>query len=412
MLDLRKLSLAALLLAVAHPAIAEEDMRTISGQLSYPERIALTPESIAVVEFRTGDAQQVQAQTRFSSGGRQVPLPFALQVPADTAGSIRGAIWSAGRPAWVSDSLAIEVGDDPLEVGTLALQPFSPKRHSTVMRCGQTEVQINLADDHAQMRVDDETFALFPLPAASGAKFAAQQDPDTFFWAKGNHALVSLAGNALPECEPAVPVEKTSFVARGNEPGWRLEISGDQLQLSLDYGTREISDQLPTPVSTGDVRVYQLPEQALSIRISDHLCSDSMTGMPYPSTVALEVDDQRLTGCGGDPRALLEGPEWTVKALAGEPLPGAVKVTINFLENDRVAGSSGCNRFMGGYQLSGEGLSFSPIATTRMACPEAPKMQIEQRFLGLLRAVIRFEITPSGELLLITAEDERIRAER
>ena len=34
------------------------------------------------------------------------------------------------------------------------------------------------------------------------------------------------------------------------------------------------------------------------------------------------------------------------------------RVTILFLEEDRVAGSASCNRFMGGYKLTGEGLSF------------------------------------------------------
>ena len=34
----------------------------------------------------------------------------------------------------------------------------------------------------------------------------------------------------------------------------------------------------------------------------------------------------------------------------------------------RVAGSDGCNRLMGGYQLSGDVLQFTQMASTRMAC--------------------------------------------
>lgn len=204
---------------------------------------------------------------------------------------------------------------------------------------------------------------------------------------------------------------ETPFRARGNEPGWMLEFSDEQLQLSLDYGARELEATLPAPVVTDGTRVYQLPEQNLSIRISEHPCNDSMTGMPYPSTVVLEFEDRRLNGCGGEPSALLAGDEWTVRSLAGEPVPDEVSVTIHFLDDDRVAGSSGCNRFMGGYALTGEGLSFGQIAGTMMACPEQ-QMETEQRFLALLQAVNRFAIAPDGGLLLITADEERISAER
>ncbi|MEA3641321.1 MAG: META domain-containing protein [Lamprobacter sp.] len=407
---LRALSLVYLLVGANGLAVAEADTRTISGQLAYLQRVALTPDSIAVVEFRA-DNGQLQGETRFASEGRQVPLPFALQVPNGTKGEIRGAIWSAGRPAWVSDPVAIAAGDEPLEIGTVRLQPPSPTGFRTLMRCGETEIEIESLDDHLRLHVDGKTLDLFPTPAASGAKFTAKDDPETFFWSKGNSALVSLDGDNLPECLAAVPVEKAPFRARGNEPGWNLAMRGEQLDLSLDYGTREIKTQLPEPVETNATRVYSLPEQNLSIRISEHTCSDTMTGMPYPSTVELEIEDQRLTGCGGEPRALLEGPEWTVSSLDGEPVPDEVSVTINFLDDNRVAGSSGCNRFMGGYTLTGEGLSFGQIAGTMMACPDL-QMQTEQRFLGLLQAVNRFEATPDGGLQLITTDNKRISAER
>lgn len=410
MSHLRVFALMPVLLASVSPLSAEPETRTISGQLSYMQRIALGPDSLAVVEFRNDD-DEVLGETRFNSEGRQVPLPFALHVPINIDGQVQGAIWSAGRPTWVSDPVAIEAGDEPLEIDTLLLQPFTPMGFSTVMRCGETDIEIGFIDDHARLRVDGETIDLFPVPAASGAKFTAPDDPDTFFWSRGTSALVSLAGERLPECVSAVPTKAPSFRGRGNEPGWSLRITGDQLQLSLDYGKREIETQLPPPASSDGVKVYQLPDEDINIRISDQLCNDSMTGMPYPSTVALEVQGQRLNGCGGEPRALLEGPEWTIKALAGEPLPDDVSVTIQFLDDDRVAGNSGCNRFMGGYELTGEGISFGRLAGTMMACPE-PQMQTEQRFLEQLQAVVRFEVLPDQGLALVTTDGKQILAER
>jgi heat shock protein HslJ len=312
----------------------------------------------------------------------------------------------------VSDPVTIAAGDGPLDLGDLRLEMLSPGSFKTLMRCGETEIELEQVDEQLlRLRVDGQTIELVPVAAASGAQYAAKDDPVTSLWSKGHNAQLSLAGKALPECLPAVPVEQAPFKARGNEPGWNLTISGDRLQLTHAYGAEEIKARLPKPQVTDQGRLYQLPEQNLSLRISEHPCADSMTGMPYPNSVQVELADQQLTGCGGEPKALLEGAEWQVRSIAGEAVPDQVSVSIQFLDNDRVAGSSGCNRFMGGYQLTGEGLSFGQLASTMMACVD-PQMQTEQRFLGLLRSVSRFEISEQGELVLIGAEEQRIIAER
>jgi heat shock protein HslJ len=66
---------------------------------------------------------------------------------------------------------------------------------------------------------------------------------------------------------------------------------------------------------------------------------------------------------------------------------------------------------MGGYSLSGEGFSIDRIGSTMMAYPE-PQMAFEQRFLALLEAVARFDITPEGDLVLLTQDGQEIRARR
>lgn len=114
---------------------------------------------------------------------------------------------------------------------------------------------------------------------------------------------------------------------------------------------------------------------------------------------------------GGKAPALLEGPEWTVSTLDGEPVPQPAKVTIQFLEGERVAGNSGCNRFQGSYSGSRDSLSFGPLMGTRMACPQ-PQMAVESRFFGLMQQVAGFEITADGTLVLETDDGKRILAER
>lgn len=66
----------------------------------------------------------------------------------------------------------------------------------------------------------------------------------------------------------------------------------------------------------------------------------------------------------------------------------------------RVSGSSGCNRLIGTFVVDGSGLTFGPLAGTRMACPE-PAMELEQRFHAALTAVTSYSI--EGEVLTLLA---------
>ncbi len=67
-------------------------------------------------------------------------------------------------------------------------------------------------------------------------------------------------------------------------------------------------------------------------------------------------------------------------------------------EEQRVAGSTGCNRLMGGYRLEGQALSFGQMATTRMACMEG--MDTEQAFLATLEQVAGWKV--DGQTLTLT----------
>jgi heat shock protein HslJ len=201
------------------------------------------------------------------------------------------------------------------------------------------------------------------------------------------------------------------FTAQGNEPGWSLRISGTRLQLDLDYGARQIEAELPSAVEGEGTITYRLADEDVGVTIRERLCRDDMTGMPYPAEVTIETGGRTLRGCGGESRSLLDGPEWAVALLDGAPLPEGVSISIMFLEDDRVAGHSGCNRFMGGYQLTGEGLSFGQLAGTMMACPP-PQMEVEREFLTLMGEVVRFDRNDDGALVLETASGQRIVAER
>lgn len=85
----------------------------------------------------------------------------------------------------------------------------------------------------------------------------------------------------------------------------------------------------------------------------------------------------------------LAGTQWVLAGEAGRHAPA-----LRF-DAGRVAGSGGCNRFNGRYELAGDALTLSPLAATRMACP-AEIMKKEQAFFAMLAEVRRAELGDGG----------------
>lgn len=108
------------------------------------------------------------------------------------------------------------------------------------------------------------------------------------------------------------------------------------------------------------------------------------------------------------PAAALEGTEWRLADIGGQPSPGGAESTRHpgftlIAEGRKVQGLAGCNRMNGTYQLDGQKLKFGPLATTRMACPD---MQTETAFLNALEATTRYEV--SGSSLTLYGADTAV----
>ena len=108
------------------------------------------------------------------------------------------------------------------------------------------------------------------------------------------------------------------------------------------------------------------------------------------------------------PAAALEGTEWRLVDIGGQPSPAGADSTRHpgftlLADGRKVQGSAGCNRMTGTYQLDGQKLKFGPLATTRMACPA---MQTETAFLKALEATTRYEV--SGSSLTLYGADTAV----
>mgnify|MGYP001233308182 CR=1 FL=1 len=386
---LPRLAPAALAACLAAAAAAAEPARTVTGEAACDECAALPEDAFLRVELRDASGA-LFAESGVRAAGRDAPLPFALAAP-EAGGALRAAIEIDGETRWRSEAIAIPPGATDLDLGAARLSPFVPMRFVSRLRCGPEEVLVGVLDGAVAMEARGARHVFAPAPAGSGAKSARADDADTWLWTKGETAMVSLAGEELPECRLAPTIQAPEFRAGGNEPGWSLEVGEGRAALTLDYGAVRREGPLPPPGRDGAATILVSGPLDMVARIEDRLCHDDATGMPHPATVEIETGGRRLLGCGGAPLSLLLG-EWRVEGIEG--------ATLAFRTGGAAGGRSGCNAWRAGYRLTGEGLGFGEIVSTRMACA-GEAMAAEGRLFAALGEVAGFDVAPDGAVLLL-----------
>jgi heat shock protein HslJ len=198
-----------------------------------------------------------------------------------------------------------------------------------------------------------------------------------------------------------------SLTAGGNEPGWQVEITDGAITFSTMDGVAVSVEPVPPATTANEVAVYSATVEGrpFSLVVADKICSDTMTGMPFPKTVVVIIGDQKFIGCGGDSLSLLLG-DWKIEEIGGQGVIAGSDASVAFDLHGSIHGNSSCNRFFGSFTLTGEGLTISETGGTMMAC-DPGLMDQEQRFLSALEAVRRFESRPDGRLRLV-GEDGRV----
>lgn len=109
-----------------------------------------------------------------------------------------------------------------------------------------------------------------------------------------------------------------------------------------------------------------------------------------------------LAGCASapPPQPSIVGL-WLAEEVAGAPVASDAHITLSLYGNGRAVGHAGCNNYTGGFKRAGDGISFGPLISTKMAC--APEiMSLEQSYLATLAAATRAERRPDGMLALTT----------
>lgn len=409
---MRRVSALLLVLALgpAGPLLADGvNTRLITGSLGYLQRIALPPEAEALV-VAEGRFGAMLGEVILDPDGQQVPLPFKMTVPAGLSGEVSAVIRVYGRARWVLEGLEFEAGRDPVDLGALTLEPVSPLTFATEYVCGDTPVMVGVLDRRLVLRVEGREITLEQVRAASGARYEAPGEADTFVWNKGDALTVRVDGRDFPECTKVPPDDKAPYRAQGNEPGWHVALDPETATVVADYGDITRETARPAVQVVPGAYEFDMPDIGAILRIEEQLCHDDATGMPHPDTARLTLDDRSLRGCGGAPADLLTEDLWRITALGESELVDPERLSLNFLAPDRVAGSSGCNRVIGSFNLTGEGLQFGTMGSTMMACDD-PLMEQERRMLDALEQVMRFDISEDGTLLLIGGPDDSVLLE-
>lgn len=98
--------------------------------------------------------------------------------------------------------------------------------------------------------------------------------------------------------------------------------------------------------------------------------------------------------------------EWVLEDISGKGVVDMSHSTLTITSDGKLAGNSGCNRYVGNFSSSGSRLAVAHVAGTRMACPPA-LMEQEKSFLHTLEKAASMRIR-NGLLLVFDVDGREI----
>ncbi|MGE0044430.1 MAG: META domain-containing protein [Hyphomonadaceae bacterium] len=124
------------------------------------------------------------------------------------------------------------------------------------------------------------------------------------------------------------------------------------------------------------------------------------------SLAALFLLASCATSPGGAARDQLAGTSWTARSIQNESLAQDAGVTIQFGEQYRVSGNTGCNDYYGVYVVRDGQFVARNIGATERACEDAAVMAREGRLLEILNQSESMVVDANGQLV-VTGEEGR-----
>ena len=114
-----------------------------------------------------------------------------------------------------------------------------------------------------------------------------------------------------------------------------------------------------------------------------------------------------LAGCSESQNLAETG--WRLDSLGEAGVVVDAVVTLDFVDDGRLTGETGCNSFNGPYQSDGDASSIGPLAVTRAACPDPARAAMETAYLAALERAETYRI--DEHVLTFYGQNDRVLAE-
>jgi heat shock protein HslJ len=182
-------------------------------------------------------------------------------------------------------------------------------------------------------------------------------------------------------------------------------MDGKTLDYQGDYGASKI--RVPAPEGRPSFNGMRYVTEQLTVDVTYSTCTDDMSGKRFADTITVIAGDKQVKGCGGRalPPESLNDTTWKILMIGQLAVLDDVQTEVRFA-GGRISGTAGCNRFNGDFSVASNVLTFGPVISTRMMCPE-PQMAQEAKFLALLKGKLIKRYSVQGDLILADENGNR-----
>ncbi len=189
----------SLLALTAAATESEHPLREVTGQIMVLERLALSEDTMLIVDVTSMQDDPVMG-LRQSTSGAQAPFDFVLEVPPEEVLVLRVGLRSQDDVVWLSEPVAIAPGTTPLDMGPLRAPRIPLMGATALLSCGNQLVEAGMMPESLRIRLNEQVMTLMPQPAASGAFYVDDTNPATSLHLRDDTALLRIDGAELSEC--------------------------------------------------------------------------------------------------------------------------------------------------------------------------------------------------------------------
>ncbi|HEY5716937.1 MAG TPA: META domain-containing protein [Motiliproteus sp.] len=366
--------------------------------------LSATAELVLQVERFDTHGSEVVAEKRIPLNGEQLDVDFSMSFPAPSNltfhHQLQAVIADRGVPLFASQPQLLNLTYQTIKGVELALQPVDEIAFGRNYHCGKESLIFGELVGFARLNARGKIHHLHPVKAPQGGtRYTAIDQTTTRLFYDGSRLIAAFEDERLPDCV-AAPKPSLPLSASGETPLWGLYASSEQIVLNREDRSTLTLSTLSTSAEGNDfiLRAGAILDP-LRARLTPQLCQPQYVKVPRPYTVKVISDKHQLEGCGGDAGELLQGVEWQLIQLDGEPPLRRANIDLNFSADGKLQGYSACNRYRANWKINDERLQIDSIVATRIACP-APLQQQESRFYALLADVEGFSFDGYGTLVL------------